>query len=664
MTWIEVPIRPSRRRVLVFSIAFLAAAAASLSYVYTRPAEYRAAARLQITPASAPALVVSDATRPAEQAVPYDTASFLTEVQVLTSRPLLGDVVERLRSSGELPDLGADPIAGAQHMLSAEPVAGTQVVVLTAEGTDRPFLPRLVNAVTEAYRQRIAETYKESAASAVAGLIDEEKSLAQDVTAKQAALEQYRKRYDIVSLERDENEVLGKLNGLNTAYTAANTKLSAAAGDLEAARKAAAEGVGAASAKDDPTLADLEKRASLMREQLQELQRNFTPAYLALDPNAKALQARLADLDKQIAERRVTSRRASLATAEEAYASAKVSVDELTRQIAENQHEAQDFATHLSAYKAMQQDLDHVEALHRNALDRLTQLQATTRQRAPQVEILEPAAAPHAPWRPDYQTDAIASLAGSLVFGLFAVLFGEFIAGPTPSPGMTVRHTWVPSALGSAGLGPPEPALAALPRQRELAAPSHLVELPAPDLRELVDTEIAAMISAGEDARIACVGLLMGLTADELVSLRWDAVDLGGNIIRVPGTSARRFALEEPLRGLMVARAKTLTGPEAAGTLFRDGTGAPLEVDEVARLVLYAAYDARLERPHEITPAVLRHTYLAFLLRQGMRMSDITRIAGQIPHSDLVAYAQIARSSVQIPFEQIERILPALRGAA
>jgi integrase len=302
--------------------------------------------------------------------------------------------------------------------------------------------------------------------------------------------------------------------------------------------------------------------------------------------------------------------------------------------------------------------------LHRNALDRLTQLQATTRQRAPPVEVLEAAATPHAPWRPDYQTDAIVSLAGSLVFGLFAVLFAEFIAGPRPSPGMTVRHTWVPSALGYDRLEPPEPALAAPPRQRELAASPHLVELPAPELRELVDTEIAAMIAAGEHARIACVALLMGLTADELVSLRWDAVDLGGNIIRVPGTSARKFVLEEPLRGLVVARAKTLARPEATGSLLHDGAGAPLAVDEVAKLVLYAAYDARIERPHEITPAVLRHTYLAFLLRQGMRMSDISQIAGHIPHSELVAYAQIARSSVRLPFEQIERILPALRGSA
>ena len=47
------PPRRSRRRAVVFSCVFVPALAASLSYVYLRPAEYRAVARLQIAPAAA-----------------------------------------------------------------------------------------------------------------------------------------------------------------------------------------------------------------------------------------------------------------------------------------------------------------------------------------------------------------------------------------------------------------------------------------------------------------------------------------------------------------------------------------------------------------------------------------------------------------------------------
>src|SRR6516165_12254011 len=110
----------SRRRAIVFSCAFLPAVAASLTYVYTRPAEYRAVTRLQISPAA----VVTQPTEAKDTpAVTTDAKSFLTEVQVLTSRPLLQDVIDRLKASGDLPDLGPDPVAAAQAMLHAGPVA-------------------------------------------------------------------------------------------------------------------------------------------------------------------------------------------------------------------------------------------------------------------------------------------------------------------------------------------------------------------------------------------------------------------------------------------------------------------------------------------------------------------------------------------------------------
>ena len=96
---------------MAFFAAFLPAAAASLIWVYSQPPEYRAVARLQISPAAGVAQATEAKDAPA---VVTDVKSFLTEVQVLTSRPLLQDVIDRLQHSGELPDLGPDPVAAAQ----------------------------------------------------------------------------------------------------------------------------------------------------------------------------------------------------------------------------------------------------------------------------------------------------------------------------------------------------------------------------------------------------------------------------------------------------------------------------------------------------------------------------------------------------------------------
>ena len=44
-------------------------------------------------------------------------------------------------------------------------------------------------------------------------------------------------------------------------------------------------------AKDNPTIANLEQRASQLREQLHDMQQRFTPQYLDLDPAIKATRA-------------------------------------------------------------------------------------------------------------------------------------------------------------------------------------------------------------------------------------------------------------------------------------------------------------------------------------------------------------------------------------
>ena len=52
MVFVTTSSHPSRRRAIVFAAVFLPAVIGSLVYVYTRPPEYRAVARLQISPAS------------------------------------------------------------------------------------------------------------------------------------------------------------------------------------------------------------------------------------------------------------------------------------------------------------------------------------------------------------------------------------------------------------------------------------------------------------------------------------------------------------------------------------------------------------------------------------------------------------------------------------
>jgi chromosome segregation ATPase len=97
------------------------------------------------------------------------------------------------------------------------------------------------------------------------------------------------------------------MQGLAAAQKDANKRLTEAEGRVESLRAAAASGKGIVRAKDNPTLAALEARASQIREELREMSRRYTPDYLDMDPQARALRARLAELEEQITAQRASA---------------------------------------------------------------------------------------------------------------------------------------------------------------------------------------------------------------------------------------------------------------------------------------------------------------------------------------------------------------------
>ena len=86
--------RANRRRLTVFLSVFCVVSVSGLAFDFLRPAEYRVTSRLQITPASY--VAPSDAPTAPARASSDPELPFLTEVQKLSSRPLLEQVVKRL----------------------------------------------------------------------------------------------------------------------------------------------------------------------------------------------------------------------------------------------------------------------------------------------------------------------------------------------------------------------------------------------------------------------------------------------------------------------------------------------------------------------------------------------------------------------------------------
>ena len=103
-----------------------------------------------------------------------------------------------------------------QSRLEAIPVASTNVVELVATGPRPELLAPLLNAIVAVYQNRLARAFRSATNESMAQADDEVKKLEATVVAKRRDVEAFRVRNDIVSLQRDENEVLARVRKLRS----------------------------------------------------------------------------------------------------------------------------------------------------------------------------------------------------------------------------------------------------------------------------------------------------------------------------------------------------------------------------------------------------------------------------------------------------------------
>ncbi|CAG9931408.1 GumC family protein [Candidatus Nitrotoga arctica] len=680
--------RANRRKFLVFSGTFLVLAAIGLFYSYSRPAIYLAGARVHINPGAVQveAAVSTGGTQGAN--VPR---SLLNELQVLTSRPLVKAVLEKMPDTQRdtASRLGADPVAALQAGLQAKVAEGTDVVEVTSRGPDAVLAATLVNELVVAYTGQLHDAYAKTLGSSLAQISDEVAQLTQKVQTQRRQMEDFRLRHNIVSFEREENEVLGRIKGQTEALNKAQEKLAIAEGKLRAMTESATAGRPiAAPVRANATLENLEQRASQAREELNEMGRGFTPAYLAMDPRARAVKYRLAELERQIVNQRQingqvaqSDQSSALADARDEVNAARDTIARMTQQASGNRGELQQFASRFNEFRTMRDELAPLESLLRDAIQRNARQEAGEASRRPSVRVVEPAFAPREPWQPQYARDAAIVLGGAFLLALLAMWVVELFNRVDAPP------TWVvsqPSPYPSPYLGNPSYGLGYDPGQANVAALAHRMPLaveydgratmlpPVIHPRELLQEELAGILTNASPTVLLFAHLLLrGVSPEEAVALRGSDVNTAARTLHVASihegndlrTAARDIPLDSTLHEVIVNTLK-ITPAGDAQPLLGDANAKPVALNDLTTELLYAAHDAGVDQPAEVTPDALRHTCAAFLARQGIRMADLARAVGQMSTTQAAIYSAMAPAGKRLGLEQVERLMLAVRQAA
>ncbi len=641
-------------RPLVFGLVFLLVAVSGLAYNYSRPAEYRVGARLEIIPAEKPPGDANSSAAPVS-----DASAFLTETQLLTARETLEEVVKRLHRAGldDSPSAG-DPVLALQKMISVIPLQGTPVVELWAVGAKPEVLPYALNELIHTYQLNLSKRFVGSSQEAVNQAREEAAKYETAVLQKRREVEAFRTQHGIVSQEREENEPIARAKGLSTALNTAEEKAVTTQSRLRSLKAAVTEGKAAVFSKDNPVLANLEQQLSQARGELNQLEKRYTRAYLMRDPQAAALINKIPELEDQIKREREASLRANLAEAEQEAAQAQAALDRLKSRLTTETQSVQTFAAHLGEFKALQTQLDNLEKLQRSAAERRVRIEAQEDARKPQVRVIQSASAPGAPWRPNYTRDAAITLAAALALGWLAAWLTDFLIGHEKGPTVIVASAPLAYPMNLPELMPgPAPILTT-------AAPMTQLPSPQPILRELDNSELTALLDAANDqSRLALISLLSGVEPEELIELTWSDFDLDTRSIRIARPAARQIAMEPEVAKLF-AMIKRQNHVQPGDGLLSAPTATPVSLNHLEALVSYAAHDANLAQAAEVTPGLIRHTFIAFLVRQGIRFSELTRIVGPLTAAVTAAYGAMVSSGVKRRLDETDRVIPALRELA
>jgi type 1 fimbriae regulatory protein FimE len=201
----------------------------------------------------------------------------------------------------------------------------------------------------------------------------------------------------------------------------------------------------------------------------------------------------------------------------------------------------------------------------------------------------------------------------------------------------------VPAAVAAVGeaRSTPENGKVTPPRRvpnRERRTREHLTP-------QEVDKLIKAASRVGRyghrDATLLLLAYRHGLRVGELVSLRWDQVDLNGGLLHVSRLK-NGVPSTHPLRGpeLRALRRLSRNYPESASYVFITERGGPLTESGVRKIVARAGENAKLGFP--VHPHMLRHACGYKLANDGHDTRAIQHYLGHRNIVHTVRYTELA----------------------
>jgi succinoglycan biosynthesis transport protein ExoP len=402
-------------RAKLFAITFILTFIIGVGWTLLQPTIYRSSATVLM---SAPSAI--------------DATAQVSNVQsVAIQRRILlgGEVTQRLLSELDKAVLTDIDIHYLRTVMQVNPVPETNLVEMAAQGGDAEVLPGLVNTWIEVYIEIRANAVQQNQQKTLQVVEAQLNGITSQVAAARATLAVYRADNNITSTERQENEELARLDGLNTALnTAIESEVNTRA-KLESLRSAIAKGDNVVPPSDRESVEDMYTELIRLNATLNKLAKNYTMDFIRRNPKWRDIPDRIEELEMELAEVLDEGQALLMGETQRAHSVALQTVENLQQKLEAQEAIAAKFTTIYATHEAMMEDLETLEALNRQTQARLTEIQVNQVEKYPQVSVIDRPGEESIRVGPDLWLWLAGSLASALGMGVLSVWLYGFL-GP------------------------------------------------------------------------------------------------------------------------------------------------------------------------------------------------------------------------------------------
>jgi succinoglycan biosynthesis transport protein ExoP len=397
--------------------------------------EYEAGAMLQIDPPTPTFLTVTDALVGAG-GYWQNTDFYNTQFKVLRSKDLGRKVVERLKLTDREPfKSSTDPGSLFMSHVGVQPVPESRLVTVTVTHRDPREAALWANTLADVYIDQTLESRVEAARRAYDWLQNQLSATQKQMREAQDRLFKSYQSQDLFVPEGSVSAVSTSITKLNDDFVKAQARRI----EIEAALKQAREMKGGGEALDalpqvasDPVVTNFNAQLASLQVELGKLGEKFKEGH----PEVQKVKAQIEQLEKAKANRAAQI----LQGLQAEYTQLQKRESELKSAIEAQKAQAANQSRKVTELEALRKESDSAKSLYDVLLQKLNETDIAASMRSNTVTVVDRAAAPRYPVRPQKRRIAGAGLALGLLLGLGLVLARDYLANTIRDPEEVERY--------------------------------------------------------------------------------------------------------------------------------------------------------------------------------------------------------------------------------